>query len=820
MNKVDNSSYSPFVQATWNPERDLFKDKLPDNLPIFHLNDKIAPLVISDETKTNLRERIKEYKPEQYMHTSTKPRGGICWWLLLPVIGWIVYGILWKLNNDDLQSAEKILRDKGSAVTEQDLDGVIKSVNTDIKPRLNLHKAKHLIEKGEFDKAIEALKSIRSDDAEKETPSYHYLSALAKVGMGELEEANSCFLSAITRSEPSDESLKIYKEDYEVYLDHLCRNKKWQSPEDERSALDISVRYLYLQSEQQAYYNKTKEALLKKYTDLINNEPNHPNHFEHLNAIVGLLPATKEAFKDFANSIPAKNDKACFDAWYILTRFFIWPENSSKVWDPYDTTEQGTLRAETQNYYDKMKSSNRKELLHQYLQQHLNDCDAILQKIPVHTLSEAYIQDVPNAKENLFARFGIGKGMPTNLKELPNIYATNCLALAEKRSKDNDPYAKLDAWMMLVKFLELRNNIKLIWSCNAKSNEAWINKIIDAANQYYGQIKSDDGLKDHLRKYLDQFIRGIYQEKTSTILTLLVEAAHQGTPLANYKLGQLAYEGCEELPKNRSTALKYFERSAEAGGNYAYTDIGLCYWNKDATIQNDKLKAYAAWRKGAAKDVTDCMRLLAECYEDGIAKPTVEKPDPNKRADWLIQPDPELAIEWYRKAIAKGAKVRAKLGPLEALYPQFAENCGPSWQDSNAKATAQQLFDKGMEHTKAKEYELALGYFNAAAQAGELQGLRNVGAMLTQQEGVKENPHQPRFHFDRGLQCLYQAAAAGNKSAMHFLGTLFSSKDERITKHLRNNIPHAIKWYRKAEGYGTASTDALKLIAQHPNLKL
>ncbi|MEG0860128.1 MAG: tetratricopeptide repeat protein [Pseudomonas sp.] len=137
---------------------------------------------------------------------------------------------------------------------------------------------------------------------------------------------------------------------------------------------------------------------------------------------------------------------------------------------------------------------------------------------------------------------------------------------------------------------------------------------------------------------------GVKQDPVKALYWLRT-AAEQGDRTASIAYAGKLYRG-EDVVQDRALALSYWQRLAEHDVSDALYELGLAYaGERDYGLTPDPQRATDYLRRSAEKGRIDAQLAYAKRLADGVG---VEQ---NKAA----------AIEWYRKAAAKGnreAKVR------------------------------------------------------------------------------------------------------------------------------------------------------------------
>jgi TPR repeat protein len=100
-------------------------------------------------------------------------------------------------------------------------------------------------------------------------------------------------------------------------------------------------------------------------------------------------------------------------------------------------------------------------------------------------------------------------------------------------------------------------------------------------------------------------------------------------------------------------------------------------------------------------------------------------------------------------------------------------------------AWAEDLCQNGRDAREAMDYAKALEYFQQAADQGDAEGLRLIGTLYANGEGVEKD-------FNKALEYYQQAADQGNTKALVNLGNLYRS-DNGPGK----DIDKAMEYYNK-----------------------
>lgn len=183
--------------------------------------------------------------------------------------------------------------------------------------------------------------------------------------------------------------------------------------------------------------------------------------------------------------------------------------------------------------------------------------------------------------------------------------------------------------------------------------------------------------------------------------------------------------------QNWTVAFDCYLQAAEGGVVQAMTAVGNMYLDGCGTEANDE-KALHWLQKAAALDEPNALKSLARYHCDGIES----------------REDIDHIIDLYKKAIA--------LGDVAAMN------------------------ELGDFYFELEDFEAAGKYYEDAAKAGDLDGMANLGIMLTYVEG---------FHLNEAYYWLKRSLDGGNEYALKLIGELF----EEYGKFYK-----AERWYRRA----------------------
>jgi TPR repeat protein len=301
-------------------------------------------------------------------------------------------------------------------------------------------------------------------------------------------------------------------------------------------------------------------------------------------------------------------------------------------------------------------------------------------------------------------------------------------------------------------------------------------------------------------------------------VALYREAADKGHAGAMRRLGQLATIG-RGVPKDLLEALRWLERSADAGSEVAMLDLASILMSPKGAVPQD-LKRGVSWLGKAAEAGHLPSKLhygQALCDGVGIA------PDPQEGARWVrlaaeegyvpamctlgflhkkgqgVERDVRAAARWYRKAV-DGGNVPA----LSNLGVMLAEGIGVARDEEEAVL----LFRRGAKQDDAicmsylaqmlvkgrgavqDEHE-ALRLYRIAAERDNGQAMVGLGALLMAAEKI------PRDEAE-GMRWLRAAAEKKNVDGMVRLGSFLMMRGDPAS------VREAASWFGRAAERGDA----------------
>lgn len=239
------------------------------------------------------------------------------------------------------------------------------------------------------------------------------------------------------------------------------------------------------------------------------------------------------------------------------------------------------------------------------------------------------------------------------------------------------------------------------------------------------------------------------------VLVFVLPAAHAASDFdvcRRYDLQELARQGTPGSPE------------AEFCLGFAYA--------AGQTLSRDLPKAVWHFRNAAQKDYAPAEAMMGLHYQQGLG----------------VEPEPDQAIAWYRKAAAHGHEgAKQNLQQIEAN----ARN-----KKAEPPLPGQKLFDECKRLYKAGDKAGAVKPCMAAAQAGNHWAQLQIGYQYEFAEGLPEN-------FVESVKWYTKSANQGNSVAQRNLGQMYEDG-----AGVREDWVTAAQWYRKSADQGYAKGQA------------
>ncbi len=251
--------------------------------------------------------------------------------------------------------------------------------------------------------------------------------------------------------------------------------------------------------------------------------------------------------------------------------------------------------------------------------------------------------------------------------------------------------------------------------------------------------------------------------KNQEALRALQHAADAGSSEGRHRLAIVFADGLAGTPRNEAKAFELFELAANAGHQRAQINLGILYMRGQG-VARDLVQARAWLEKAAANEDPYALYALARAMEDGLG-PAV--PDPVRAADLYrraAEKGHPLAALRYGLALAEGTGVRKDGAAAQKWLLQAHQDGVPEAALALADMTVRMpaIKDKAANQ---KLVELAIGWYESAANAGVASAQFKLANAYFAGRGVARDPAQAFFWYGR-------AARQGLPEAQHALGIL------------------------------------------------
>ncbi len=242
-------------------------------------------------------------------------------------------------------------------------------------------------------------------------------------------------------------------------------------------------------------------------------------------------------------------------------------------------------------------------------------------------------------------------------------------------------------------------------------------------------------------------------------------------PTVNHVLKPLSrqdyFSGLLGRKKNHIEAFHWFKRAADGRNRNGMFNLAVAYYDGEG-VEKNLPEAFSLYRRAAGLGHVSAMSNLAGMYQDDQGLPQ----DLDKKSRYFLAK--HLAI-----AAAEGGESDCAMNALAQLYEE-------------GEAASQNT-------------QIALYWYDRAAQAGSAAALFNMGRLLTQSSNSKDHT--------QGIAKLRQAAEKGDVDSMMLLAKLYQ-EGNRIEKNLTLTLSY-LDQARQA-GHAEAEIRVLELLNPTP----
>lgn len=249
---------------------------------------------------------------------------------------------------------------------------------------------------------------------------------------------------------------------------------------------------------------------------------------------------------------------------------------------------------------------------------------------------------------------------------------------------------------------------------------------LTAVGYFYGQGLGTEQDLDEMLKYYNR-------------------AAEMGEPMAQFNLG-CCYRDGTGVKQDYGKMHEYYRLAVEKGNADAQFNLGYAY-QVGLGVEPDYSEAYRLYQLAADQGFPVAMFAVGDCYYLGNG----------------VEKDLAAAAEWYRKSLDAGYV------PDETDRAHLKEVPGteaPGTEAPAAEMTPEELYQAGKAAHDAGDYGKAMEYYRRAADAGSADGLRGIGNLYANGEGVEKDPGRALEYYD-------QAAAQGDAKAFFNIGVMY-----------------------------------------------
>lgn len=226
-------------------------------------------------------------------------------------------------------------------------------------------------------------------------------------------------------------------------------------------------------------------------------------------------------------------------------------------------------------------------------------------------------------------------------------------------------------------------------------------------------------------------------------------------------------------------AYRLFEVAAQKGDDSrGYYQMGIARLQGNG-CKEDEILGKMYLDTAAAMGNTQAMYILGICYLQGYG----------------CEPDSALYIKWFSQA-AEAGNVRAQnmMGDIyedaedyenAVRYYQMAVDAG----DNDGLCNMGYCYEKGQGVVLS--FKKAVQFYEQAVNQGSVRGCKLLANCYLEGTGVEKDAN-------KALELYMMAANAGDEQAMYLIGSLYEEGDEGIKKDLKE----AKKWYKKSAAAG------------------
>ena len=260
----------------------------------------------------------------------------------------------------------------------------------------------------------------------------------------------------------------------------------------------------------------------------------------------------------------------------------------------------------------------------------------------------------------------------------------------------------------------------------------------------------------------DRALEFFEAEDYEAAVPLLQEAAEQGDPVAQNKLGNCYFNGWG-VDQDYGEALKWYHLAADQGYPNSITNLGMCYYYGEGVDQDYK-EAVKYFQLAADQGYADAQNYLGLCYDNGFG---VDQDYEKAVKYFQLAADQRLAIAQYNlgSMYYNGLGVEQDYLKALGLYHLAAD-----------QGSALALNDIGWMYFKGdgteQDYDLAVKYFKEAAEQENMYALFNLGMCYQDGTGVEKDLEEAAELYQKALDAGYEPTEEEEPRVEELLGNM------------------------------------------------
>lgn len=256
---------------------------------------------------------------------------------------------------------------------------------------------------------------------------------------------------------------------------------------------------------------------------------------------------------------------------------------------------------------------------------------------------------------------------------------------------------------------------------------------------------------------------------------------------------QLLKRGKEAYSRgDYALAVSLFRQAADKGNPDAQFRIGNLYYNGSHGYQKSYKKAFGWYSKAAAQGNADAQYIIGNFYYFGYEPCTASKTE---------------AAKWYQKAADQGYSTAAsRLAKLKGVntgsIPSAAGQAKPQPQPAPRQNYGDPLLERGRKAYSRGNYSEAAGLFRQAAGNGSADDSRRLGDMFYNGSGGHRKSYMDAF------RCYMKAAKQGDAEAQYIIGSFYYYGYRPCVTDAKK----AAKWLRLAAEHGHTQAKSMLIM--------